>query len=162
MIVGVLGDTHLPRGSRALPEECLRRLRQADAILHTGDHSSLASFDALRALGPPVHAVHGNVDEPALRALLPAELVLELAGARIAVTHDPGPRAGREARLAARFRGCDAVVYGHTHQPQAELHEGTWILNPGSPTERRRSPSRSMLLLRIADGRLRPSLIELP
>lgn len=162
MIVAVLGDTHLPRGSRVLPDDCLRRLRAADAIVHTGDHSSVAALEALRALGPPVHAVHGNADEPALRALLPDGLVVELAGARVAITHDPGPRAGREARLVARFPGCAAVVYGHTHQPQAELHEGVWILNPGSPTERRRSRSRSMLELRITRGRLRPSLIELP
>jgi uncharacterized protein len=158
----VLGDTHLPRGSRALPEECVRRLREADAILHTGDHSSLASLERLRALGPPVHAVHGNADEPALRALLPADLVVELGGARVALTHDPGPRAGREARLVARFPGCAAVVYGHTHRPQAELVGAVWILNPGSPTERRRSPSRSMLELRVASGRLQPSLVELP
>lgn len=161
MIVAVIGDTHLPRGSRALPDECVRRLREADAILHTGDHSSLASLEELRALGPPVHAVHGNADEPALLALLPAELVLELGGARVAITHDAGPRAGREARLVARFPGCDAVVYGHTHAPHAELHDGVWVLNPGSPSERRRSASRSMLELRIDAGEIQPRLIEL-
>ena len=161
MIVSVVGDTHLPRGSRALPAECVRRLRAAHAILHTGDHSSLASLEALRALGPPVHAVHGNVDEPALVELLPAELTVELAGARIAITHDPGPRAGREARLVARFPRCGAVVYGHTHAPQVELHDGVWILNPGSPTERRRAPARTMLELRIARGTIVPELIAL-
>jgi putative phosphoesterase len=161
VIVAVLGDTHLPRGSRALPDECVRRLRGADAILHTGDHSSLASLEALRALGPPVHAVHGNVDEPALVDVLPAELTVELAGARIAVAHDPGPRAGRETRLVARFPRCGAVVYGHTHAPQVELHEGVWILNPGSPTERRRAPARTMLELRIVRGRILPELFEL-
>jgi putative phosphoesterase len=155
LIVAVLADTHLPRGSRALPEECVRRLCEADAIVHAGDHCSLASLEELRALGPPVHAVHGNADEPALRALLPAELVVELGAARLAVVHDAGPRAGREERLVARFRGCDAVVYGHTHVPQAERHAGVWILNPGSPTERRRSPSRAMLVLRIG-GRIEP------
>jgi uncharacterized protein len=162
VIVAVVADTHLPRGSRVVPEECLRRLREADAILHAGDHSSRAALDALRALGPPVHAVHGNADEPALRALLPADLVVELGGARIAVTHDPGPRAGREERLVARFPGCDAVVFGHTHAPQAERHGGVWLLNPGSPTERRRSPSRAMLVLRVARGRLEPRLHTLP
>jgi putative phosphoesterase len=161
VIVAVVGDTHLPRGSRALPDECVRRLRRADAILHTGDHSSLASLEALRALGPPVHAVHGNVDEPALVELLPAELVADLAGVRIALTHDPGPHAGREARLVARFPRCGAVVYGHTHAPQVELHEGVWILNPGSPTERRRAPTRTMLELRLARGRILPALVEL-
>ena len=130
-------------------------------ILHAGDHSSLASLAALRALGPPVEAVHGNVDEPALRESLPAELVVRAEGVGIGVTHDPGPRAGREARLIARFPGCAAVVFGHTHVAQAVRHEGVWILNPGSPTERRRAPARTMLELTIAAGELAPELIRL-
>jgi uncharacterized protein len=162
VIVAVVADTHLPRGSRTLPEECLRRLREADAIVHAGDHCSVASLEALRALGPPVHAVHGNADEPALRALLPADLVVELGGARLSVTHDPGPRAGREERLVARFPGCDAVVYGHTHMPGAERHAGVWLLNPGSPTERRRSPSRAMLVLAVEAGLVEPRPLALP
>ena len=162
MIVAVIADTHLPRGSRRLPEECVRRLAAADAILHAGDHSSLASLEELRALGPAVHAVHGNVDEPALRALLPAELTVELGGARIGIAHDPGPRAGRGARLVGRFSGCAAVVYGHTHAPQVERHAGVWILNPGSPTERRRAPVRTMLELEIAGEAVEPRLIHLP
>ena len=162
MIVAVVGDTHLPRGSRTLPDECVRRLRGADAILHAGDHSSLSAFEELRSLGPPVHAVHGNTDEPALRALLPRDVILELGGARIGMTHDGGPRAGREARLAALFPGCAAVVHGHTHLPQTELHSGVWILNPGSPTERRRAPSRTMLMLRIEGRRVEPEPVELP
>lgn len=161
MIVAVLADTHLPRGSRALPEECVRRLAGADAILHAGDHSSLASLEALRALGPPVHAVHGNVDEPALRALLPAALTVELGGARIGIAHDAGPRVGREERLRARFPGCAAVVYGHTHAPQVERHAGVWILNPGSPTERRRAAARTMLELVVTQGEVAPTLVDL-
>lgn len=162
MIVAATGDTHLPRGSRALPAECVRRLRAADLILHTGDHSSLASLEALRALGPPVQAVHGNADDPALRALFPKELTVEVEGVRLGVTHVPGPRVGREERLAARFPGCAAILFGHTHVPQVEQHCGVWILNPGSPTERRRSPHRTMLELRIKDGTIEPELIVLP
>ena len=161
MIVAAIGDTHLPRGSRALPDECLRRLRAADVILHTGDHSSLASFDELRALGPPVHAVYGNADEPALRERLPKELTLELERVRLGMTHVPGPRAGREDRLVARFPACDAVLYGHTHVPQVERHGAVWILNPGSPTERRSSPDWTMLELRIDADQLEPSLVVL-
>lgn len=162
MIVAVVGDTHLPRGSRALPDECVRRLRAADLILHTGDHSSVASLEELRSLGPPVEAVYGNADEPALRAQLPKELVVEPGGVRIGMTHVPGPRLGREQRLRVRFPGCAAVVYGHTHVPQVDLDDGVWILNPGSPTERRSHPAWTMLELRIRDGGLEPSLIELP
>jgi len=161
VIVAVIADTHLPRGSRQLPEECVGRLRAADLILHAGDHSSSASLDELRALGPPVEAVHGNVDEPELRRVLPKTLVVEAAGLRIGMVHVPGPRAGREARLRARFPGCAAIVYGHTHTPQVELHEGVWILNPGSPTERRRAPEATMLELVIDDGGLRPEWISL-
>lgn len=161
MLVAVVADTHLPRGARTLPPECVRRLRAADLVLHAGDHSSLASLEELRALGPPVHAVHGNADEPALRELLPKDLVVEAGGLRIGMTHVPGPRVGREARLAARFPGCAAVVYGHTHVPQLERHGKVWILNPGSPTERRRAPARSMLELRVGEDGLRPELIRL-
>jgi putative phosphoesterase len=162
VIVAVIGDTHLPRGSRELPDECLQRLRAADLILHTGDHSSLASFEALRALGPPVEAVFGNADEPALRELLPREVRIEPGGVSIGMTHVPGPRVGREQRLRARFPGCAAVLYGHTHVPQVELEEGVWILNPGSPTERRSAPAWTMLELHVEQGTLEPSLIELP
>jgi putative phosphoesterase len=160
-VIAVIGDTHLPRGTRSLPEDCVRRLRAAGLILHTGDHSSVESLEALRALGPPVQAVYGNADEPALRESLPKELVVDVPGARIGMTHVPGPRVGREERLRARFPGCDAVVYGHTHVPQAEQVDGVWILNPGSPTERRSSPDWTMLELRIAAGKIEPELVRL-
>ena len=161
MIVAILGDTHLPRGTRRLPDACVERLRAADLILHTGDHSSVASLEELRALGPPVHAVYGNADEPALRESLPKELVVEVGEARIGMAHVPGPRVGREQRLVARFPGCAAVVYGHTHVPEAELHEGVWILNPGSPTERRTSPAHTMLELAVDGATLTPRLLVL-
>jgi putative phosphoesterase len=159
--VAVIADTHLPRGARRLPEECVRRLRAADLILHAGDHSSLASLEDLRALGPPVEAVHGNVDEQQLRDLLPRERVVEAGGARIGLTHEPGSATGREERLVARFPGCAAVVYGHTHRPHIYLHDGVWILNPGSPTERRRAPERTMLELTVAGEELTPTLVSL-
>jgi putative phosphoesterase len=75
--------------------------------------------------------------------------------------HIPGPRIGREVRLAARFPGSDAVVYGHTHLPQVERHAGVWILNPGSPTERRRAPWRSLLLIDVRGTKLQPRLVQL-
>jgi len=100
----------------------------------------------------PVEAVFGNMDEPALQASLPERRVVEVEGARIGLVHIAGPRGGREERLASSFAGCDAVVYGHTHVPQVERHRGVWILNPGSPTERRRAPSRSLIVLELAPG----------
>jgi putative phosphoesterase len=77
------------------------------------------------------------------------------------MVHIPGPAAGRAERLAQRFRGCDAVVYGHTHMPEATRHDGVWILNPGSPTERRRAPNRSLLTLEIEAGTIAPRLVKL-
>jgi putative phosphoesterase len=161
VVVAAIADTHLPRGGRRLPEACLERLAAADLILHAGDVSSAAALDELRALGPPVHAVRGNVDDAALRAELPEELVVGAECARVGLVHIPGPAAGREVRLRARFPGCAAVVFGHTHLPVVEQHGGVWLLNPGSPTERRRAPFHSMLVLRIACGRLEPELVRL-
>jgi putative phosphoesterase len=162
VLVAAISDTHLPRGARRIPDACLERLRASDLILHGGDVSTLAVLEELRALGPPVHAVFGNADEPALRESLPKELVVEAGGARIGMAHVPGPLAGRGGRLVKRFPGCDAVVYGHTHIPEV-AHEGdVWILNPGSPTERRKAPSHTMLLLRIGrGGAIRPELLVL-
>jgi putative phosphoesterase len=162
VIVAVIADTHMPRGGRRLPDACVERLRAADLILHAGDVVAESVLEELLAIGPPVHAVHGNMDEPALRERLPSTLVVDAAGLSIAMTHDPGPRAGREERLVRRFPGCAAVVYGHTHQPQVARAGKTWILNPGSPTERRRAPTHTMLVLEAVDGAIVPELITLP
>jgi hypothetical protein len=136
-------------------------LRGADLILHAGDLSAASALEELRALGPPVHAVHGNADEPALRAALPQELVVEAGEVRIGMVHIPGPAAGREERLVRRFPGCDAVVFGHTHLPVVERYGRAWLLNPGSPTDRRRGPFRAFLLVRVTGRRIRPQLVEL-
>lgn len=161
MRIAVLSDTHLPKGARVLPAECFERLRSADLILHAGDLVSVSFLDELRAFGPPVEAVYGNIDEPALRELLPKERVVEAVEARIGMVHSPGPRAGREERLRARFPGCGAVVYGHTHLPQVDRLEGVWILNPGSPTERRKAPVRTMLELEVSGREIAPTLVDL-
>lgn len=137
----------MPRGARALPERCVERLRSADLILHAGDFTSAPFLGWLGELGPPVEAVVGNMDEPALQSSLPETRIVEADGLRIGMVHIPGPAEGRAERLIARFPGCDAVVYGHTHLPQVERVGGVWILNPGSPTERRRAPEKTMLEL---------------
>jgi putative phosphoesterase len=161
MRIAVVSDTHMPRGARALPQHCVERLLAADLILHAGDLVTVAFLEELRRLGPPVEAVCGNVDEPALRELLPARRTVEVGEVRIGMLHVPGPRAGLEKRLAGRFPGCDAVVYGHTHLPRVERYEGMWILNPGSPTERRRAPVRTMLELAVEGRTIRPELVDL-
>ena len=161
MNVAVISDTHLPRGMRRIPGACLERLRSAELILHAGDITAAPVLDELEAIGPPVHAVHGNMDDATLRDRLPDTLVVEVGGLRIGMTHDAGARVGREERLIARFPGCTAVVYGHTHEPQVARVGEAWILNPGSPTERRRSPSHTMLVLDVAGETVRPELIPL-
>jgi putative phosphoesterase len=141
--IAVIADTHLPRGPRRLSDACLRELDRADLILHGGDFVAVEVLEELRQLGP-VEAVHGNRDDAELRAVLPARRVVEVGGRRIGIVHEPGKRQGRAARLAALFPGSDAVVYGHTHLAEVERHGGLLLLNPGSPTERRRAPARTM------------------
>jgi putative phosphoesterase len=152
--IAIIADTHLPRGRRRLPEACFARLREAELILHAGDFSTVAVLEELRALGPDLVAVHGNVDEPALADLLPAEAEIELGGARLAMTHDAGPARGRLVRLRARFPHADAVVFGHSHIPLHEAEGGFQIFNPGSPTDRRRQPEHTMGLARVQGPRI--------
>jgi uncharacterized protein len=143
----------MPRGTRRLPKQCLRLLAESDRILHAGDFVSLGVYEELGRLAP-VDGVVGNMDEPDLRLVLPAKLVVEHQGARIGIVHDAGPAAGRAGRLVEAFPGCDAIVYGHTHVPEASRLGETWILNPGSPTERRSAPHHAMIGLEVENGRL--------
>ena len=156
MNLAIISDTHLPRGARALPAPCVEHLRAADLILHAGDVCTLEVLEELRAIGPPVEAVHGNVDDARVRAALPAARLVEAGGARIAMLHDAGPAAGRLARMQARFAdsGAVAVVFGHSHIP---LHDrdpatGFQLFNPGSPTDRRRQPAHTMGLAEVDAG----------
>jgi putative phosphoesterase len=144
MRLAIISDTHLPRGARRLPDACVARLRAADAILHAGDFIAASVLAELEALGPPVHAVHGNIDSAELRARLPETRVVEADGARIAMVHDGGPADRRLERLRARFPDADAVVFGHSHLPILEERGGFAIFNPGSPTDRRRAPRHTM------------------
>jgi len=158
MKIVVIADTHLPRGSRRLPELLLEHLEAADLVLHAGDFVSAALFEELRAYSR-VEAVFGNQDDGDLRTLLPERQVVRAGEARIGLVHDAGPRRRREERLLAAFPSCHAVVYGHTHMPQIERRSGVWILNPGSPTERRRAARRSFLTLDVSGVSLEPRLV---
>ncbi|HEV7614929.1 MAG TPA: metallophosphoesterase family protein [Solirubrobacterales bacterium] len=146
--IAVIADTHMPKGSRRLPRRCVEIVAAAEAVIHAGDFFGRPALEQLEALCPRVHAVHGNVDEPALRRALPETLEVELAGGTIAVVHDAGPARGRLMRLRRRFPDADAIVFGHSHLPLHEEEDGFQIFNPGSPTERRRAPQPSIGLLR--------------
>jgi hypothetical protein len=154
VLIAVISDTHLPRGRRALPEQCVLRLGEADLIVHAGDISTVAVLRELEALGPPVLAVHGNVDEPALVGLLPQRRELDAMGVRIGIVHDAGPSQGRLVRMRTAFPDCDAVIFGHSHIP---LHEqdGTFqLFNPGSPTDRRRQPEHTIGIARVEGAKI--------
>lgn len=156
MLIAIIADTHLPRGSRRLPSGCVERLRSAELVLHAGDVCTAGALAQMIALGSPLVAVHGNVDEPALAKRLPAELELEVSGGlRLAMTHDAGPARGRLPRMRKRFPRADAVVFGHSHIPLLEADdEGFQIFNPGSPTDRRRQAHHTMGLARVDEGKL--------
>jgi uncharacterized protein len=129
-------------------------------ILHSGDFVEAEILAQLRELGP-LEAVHGNMDDGELKQLLPRRRVVDVGEARVGMAHDPGDSRGRAQRLAGWFEGCDAVVYGHTHQPEVTRHGRLWILNPGSPTERRRAPTHTMLLLDVEGNAISPALVDL-
>ena len=161
MEIAIISDTHLPRGSRRLPDACVDRLEAADLIVHAGDFSRLEVLEELKAFGPVI-AVYGNTDEARLRAALPESTVIPVGECQLGVVHDAGSSAGRVRRLHARFPGADAVVFGHSHIP---LHErapdGFQIFNPGSPTDRRRQPRHTMGLCHVRGGHLEFELIDL-
>jgi uncharacterized protein len=154
-VIAVIADTHMPKGERALPRECVERIREAGTLIHAGDFSAASVLAELRELCPVVHAVHGNVDDAEVRRELPESIEISLGGRTVAVIHDSGPAKGRLARLRSRFPEADAVVFGHSHLPLHEEEGGFQIFNPGSPTERRRAPRRSMGLLHPAASGLR-------
>ena len=161
MQIAIISDTHLPRGSRRLPDACVERLRGADLILHAGDLMTTAVLHELEAYGEVV-AVHGNVDDAEVRAALPPSAAVVAAGVTIAVTHNAGPAKGRLARMRRRFPEADAVVFGHSHIPLHERAEdGFQIFNPGSPTQRRRSPTHAMGVATVRRGRVSFELIVL-
>ena len=153
MQIAIISDTHMPRGRRELPAECVARLRVADLIVHAGDLVELSVLHELERYAPVV-AVYGNVDHAEVRDALPETLEVDAGGATFAVIHDAGPKKGRLERLRARFPQADAVVFGHSHIPLHQTaHDGFQIFNPGSPTERRRSPHRTMGLALVNSPR---------
>ena len=157
----MIADTHLPRGRRRLPDECLRRIATADLVIHAGDFSSVSAYEEIAAIGPRLAAVHGNVDDPALRERLPERELAVVEDVRIGVVHDAGPARGRLARMRRAFPDADAVVFGHSHLPLLERDRGFQIFNPGSPTERRRASAHTMGTARVSERGIRFTLVRL-
>ncbi|HEX4659346.1 MAG TPA: metallophosphoesterase family protein [Streptosporangiaceae bacterium] len=154
MRVVALADTHAPRRWKSCPPLVAGQLRRADVILHAGDVCTAAVLEELSDYAP-VLAVLGNNDGPDVaRWGAPETLQTDLDGLRVAMLHDSGPAPGRLRRLRRRFPGAGLVVFGHSHIPLDEAGEGIRIVNPGSPTDRRRQPHGTVAVLRIESGQL--------
>ncbi|GLP69453.1 phosphoesterase [Streptomyces sp. TUS-ST3] len=151
----LMSDTHLPKRAKQLPAPLLAELPHADVVFHAGDWVDTATLDLLESRSARLVAVHGNNDGPELRARLPEVAYAELGGVRFAVVHETGAAQGREARCAARYPDTDVLVFGHSHIPwDTTAPGGLRLLNPGSPTDRRRMPHCTYMTATVAEGRL--------
>ncbi|GAA1043731.1 metallophosphoesterase family protein [Streptomyces murinus] len=151
----LMSDTHLPRRAKRLPEVLLAELPRADVVFHAGDWVDTATLDLLESRSRRLIGVYGNNDGPELRARLPEVAYAELDGLRFGAVHETGPAQGREARCAARFPDLDVLVFGHSHIPwDSTAPGGLRLLNPGSPTDRRRQPYRTYMTAEIEGGAL--------
>ncbi|MGL4178364.1 MAG: metallophosphoesterase family protein [Dermatophilaceae bacterium] len=148
----VLADTHVPARARDLPDDVWRAVAEADLVIHAGDWVDVTLLDELEARSRAVLACWGNNDGPALRARLPEIARATVEGVRLAVVHETGGTAGREQRMRAAHPDVDLLVFGHSHIPWDTEYAGLRLLNPGSPTDRRREPSCTYLTLRLAGG----------
>lgn len=158
MLAVVIADTHIPRRAKTLPEGLLQYLKKADQLLHAGDLMDLGLLDTLADYAP-VKAVRGNLDAQDDR--LPETLEFELDGVRVAMIHDSGPKKGRRSRMKRRFPEARVIVFGHSHIPWLEDEGGLLLLNPGSPTDKRRQPDYTCALLRIENGGVRAEIVKL-
>ncbi|SHF86718.1 metallophosphoesterase family protein [Geodermatophilus nigrescens] len=142
----VTADTHLPKRARDLPHSLWAAIDAADLVVHAGDWVDVALLDLLEARSRRLLAVHGNNDHGPLRERLPEVARAEVEGLRIAVVHETGDAKGRERRCAARFPDTDVLFFGHSHipwdtvAPSEGTPSGLRLVNPGSPTDRRRQP----------------------
>ncbi|MGY2004582.1 metallophosphoesterase family protein [Blastococcus sp. SYSU DS1024] len=149
-------DTHVPKRARELPLDLWSAIDAADVVVHAGDWVDVAMLDALEQRARRLVAVHGNNDHGALRERLPEVARAEIEGVRFAVVHETGDAKGREARCAARFPDVDVLVFGHSHIPwDTTAASGLRLVNPGSPTDRRRQPHGTFVTALADAGRLR-------
>jgi putative phosphoesterase len=152
----LLADTHLPKRARALPDEVWAAVDDADVVFHAGDWIDVGLLDDLEQRSARLVGVWGNNDGPALRARLPEVATAELEGLRFSMIHETGVAAGREARADAAFPRTDVLVFGHSHIPWDTVSpRGMRLLNPGSPTDRRRQPHCTYLTAVADAGHLR-------
>ncbi|MBT2482079.1 metallophosphoesterase [Streptomyces sp. ISL-94] len=148
-------DTHLPTRAKRLPDELVRHMERADLVIHAGDWIDEDAYRLVEAHAPALLGVRGNNDSPWLCELLPEVARVELEGVRVGVVHETGPAHGRERRCELRFPDLDVLVFGHSHIPwDSTAPGGLRLLNPGSPTDRRRQPFCTFMTALATDGRL--------
>lgn len=151
----IISDTHVPKRARDLPAEVWQSIEAADVVIHAGDWVEAALLDELETRSRRLVAVYGNNDGPELRRRLPEVARETIAGVRLAVVHETGPATGRERRCAERFPDEDVLVFGHSHIPwDTTTPTGLRLLNPGSPTDRRRQPYCTYLTAVATGGHL--------
>jgi len=151
----LMADTHVPKRARDLPAELWAAVEAADVVVHAGDWVDVPLLDELTARSRRLIACYGNNDGPALRARLPEVGRAELAGVRLAVVHETGPATGRERRCAEAYPDADVLVFGHSHIPwDTTAPGGLRLLNPGSPTDRRRQPHHTFMTAVATSGLL--------
>ncbi|AGL14222.1 metallophosphoesterase [Actinoplanes sp. N902-109] len=156
-------DTHLPKRAKDLPAPLWAAIDEADVVFHAGDWVDVAALDAVEARSRRLIACYGNNDGPALRARLPLVAHVILDGVRFAVIHETGDAKGREQRCAELFPDTDVLVFGHSHIPwDTTTPSGLRLLNPGSPTDRRRQPFCTYLTATVSDGLRDVELHEIP
>lgn len=151
----LLADTHLPKRAKALPPAVWAAVESADVVFHAGDWVDVALLDELEARASRVVGVYGNNDGAHLRARLPEVARTEIDGVRFAMIHETGASTGREKRMDALFPDTDVLVFGHSHIPwDTVAPSGMRLLNPGSPTDRRRQPVHTMMTVTVDAGKL--------
>ncbi|HSO64272.1 MAG TPA: metallophosphoesterase [Ornithinibacter sp.] len=148
----LLADTHLPRRAGDLPDAVWAEVERADVVVHAGDWVEVDLLDRLEARSRRLLACWGNNDGADLRARLPEVARATIAGVRVAVVHETGGREGRDARMRTAYPDTDLLVFGHSHIPWDTAHSGLRLLNPGSPTDRRRQPYCTYLTARLVDA----------
>jgi putative phosphoesterase len=150
----------MPRHAKALPAALREGLRGVDVIVHCGDIVDAMAIPLFEAIAP-FEAVAGNNDSSELLHRFAKRKVLEFGRARIGVVHGhdgPGRSTLARAQNAFQEEHVDAVLFGHSHIPYCEYHDGVLYFNPGSPTDRRRQPQFSYGIIRVTRAGLRPSL----
>lgn len=158
----LLADTHLPTRAKRLPDAVLQAVDEADVVVHAGDWVDVATLDLLEERSRTLHGVWGNNDGPELRARLPEIARFTIEGVDVAVVHETGPSRQREVRMDASYPDVDLLVFGHSHIPwDTVAPSGMRLLNPGSPTDRRRQPVCTMMWALIEGTTVDAALVPL-